>query len=140
MVMHTSGSTVVFRSHKNLVTSSITAILNVNTFPPDELYIVYILNYNWLCPCVCHVMSHDNFSAARAVTDLNTSIQEASAAVLIYIFKSPQLGKLQSFKYSNPSSHSSRMKYLRVSTRKRQHNSNGVSSRTMNNDVTIFYS
>ena len=109
------------------------------TFTPDELYIAYILNYNWLCPCVCHVMGHDNFSAARAVTDLNNSIQEATVAVLIYIFKYPQLGKLHRFKYSNPSSQSSRMKYLRVSTRKRQH-SNVVSSRTMNNDVTIFYS
>ncbi len=42
------GSTVVFKvvfcSHKNLVTSSITAILNVKTFTPDDLYIAYILN------------------------------------------------------------------------------------------------
>ena len=45
MVMHTSGSTGVFkgvfRSRKNLVTSSITAI-----FTPDVLYIAHILNYN----------------------------------------------------------------------------------------------
>ena len=43
--------TSVFCSHKNLVTSSITAILNVKTFTPDDLYIAYILNYNWLYPC-----------------------------------------------------------------------------------------